>query len=85
MADRNSDFDFAAGLKELESITQWFEAEEIDLDQALVKFERGMELAERLRKHLSGIETKVEKIKGRFKASDDDPAKPAAEPEPELF
>jgi len=61
-------FHFDAALKELEEITQWFETNEVDLDQGLVKFERGMELAAELKSHLESVENRVEKIKERFSA-----------------
>lgn len=70
-------FDFSAGLKELEEITAWFESEDVDLNQALVKFERGMELAAALKGHLKTVENRVEKIKQRF-----DTATPSAESAP---
>ena len=57
---------FAKEMKELEAIVEWFEAEEVDLNEALPKFERGMELATKLRKPLSEVENKVEVIKKRF-------------------
>ncbi|MBW3538255.1 exodeoxyribonuclease VII small subunit [Candidatus Parcubacteria bacterium] len=74
MKNPNSQINFAAGLKELEDITAWFESEEVDLDQALSKFERGMQLAAQLRTHLETVENRVEKIKQKF----DRPAKPPA-------
>lgn len=58
--------DFGAKLKELEAITEWFESDEVDLDAALAKFERGMELATELKKELGEVENRVEKIKQRF-------------------
>ena len=42
--------DFGSQLKELEAITMWFESDEVDLNEALNKFERGMELADGLKK-----------------------------------
>lgn len=62
-------FEFDRALKELEAITQWFESSDVDLDQGLVKFERGMELAAELKAHLATVENRVEKIKQRFQAS----------------
>ncbi len=59
-------FHFEAAIKELEEITQWFESTEADLDEGLVKFERGMELATQLKEHLATVENRVEKIKARF-------------------
>jgi exodeoxyribonuclease VII small subunit len=57
---------FEAALKELEEITAWFESSEVNLDQGLAKFERGMELAAQLKEHLVEVENRVEKIKQRF-------------------
>lgn len=84
-------FDFGAGLKELEEITAWFESEEVDLNQALLKFERGMELAATLKDHLKTVENRVEKIKQRFDSSVPRPEidvstdEPSPEAAPDLF
>jgi exodeoxyribonuclease VII small subunit len=59
-------FNFEQALKELEDITVWFESSDVDLDAGLVKFERGMELADQLKVHLTSVENRVEKIKQRF-------------------
>ena len=59
-------FEFEPALKELESITTWFESSDADLDQGLAKFERGMELASELKEHLAVVENKIEKIKLKF-------------------
>jgi len=58
--------DFGAKLQELETITEWFESDKVDLNAALTKFERGMELASELKKELGEVENRVEKIKQRF-------------------
>jgi exodeoxyribonuclease VII small subunit len=58
--------DFGTKLKELEAITAWFESDEVDLDAALAKFERGMQLADELKRELQRVENRVEKIKARF-------------------
>ena len=77
-------FEFEKALKELESITTWFESSEVDLDAGLAKFERGMELANQLKTHLAGVENRVEKIKQRFAQAPTAPS--AAEPaNPGLF
>ena len=72
-------FKFDQAMKELEEITAWFESGEVDLDQGLVKFERGMELANKLKEHLAQVENRVEKIKVKFS----DTTRPAAELPPE--
>jgi exodeoxyribonuclease VII small subunit len=76
----NDQFDFGAGLKELEEITAWFESEEVDLDEGLKKFERGMALAGQLRDHLAVIENRVEKIKVKFAKSAGDEEEPQPRP-----
>lgn len=65
----NTPFKFEQALKELEEITLWFESTDVDLDQGLVKFERGMELAGQLKTHLETVENRVEKIKEKFQPS----------------
>ena len=59
-------FNFEAAMTELEAITEWFERPDIELDQSLAKFERGLQLAQELKDHLQAIENKVQTIKLRF-------------------
>ena len=68
--------DFAAKLKELEEITDWFESENVELDQGLQKFERGIELVAQLRQQLQTAENRVQEIKHKFDAQTL-PAEPA--------
>jgi exodeoxyribonuclease VII small subunit len=65
----NNDINFGKSIAELEEIVAWFESDEVDLDNALQRFERGMELAGQLKNHLQGIENKVEVIKRKFDSS----------------
>jgi exodeoxyribonuclease VII small subunit len=37
-------FNFTKAYKEIEEINTWFQQEDINLDEALEKYERGMEL-----------------------------------------
>lgn len=67
MAEKQTDF--SKQLRELEQIVEWFESDDVDLDKALAKFERGMELAADLKKHLQSVDNKVEKIKQKFDSS----------------
>lgn len=57
---------FAEAFKELEGIVQWFEASEVDLEEGLKKFERGLELAKKCRARLAEVENKVTQIKEKF-------------------
>lgn len=57
---------FAEAFKELEEIVQWFESTEVDLEEGLKKFERGLELAKKCRSRLAEVENKVTRIKEKF-------------------
>ena len=59
---------FAEAFQELETITAWFESAEVDLDEGLKKFERGLELANVCKKKLSDVENKVVELKKKFNA-----------------
>jgi exodeoxyribonuclease VII small subunit len=61
------ELNFAAAFEELEHITQWFDSQErVDLDEGLKKFERGLLLADGLKRKLNEVENKVEEIKQKF-------------------
>lgn len=65
---KKKETNFAEAFSELEKITQWFDAQEhVDLDEGIKKFERGLELADGLKKKLGEVENKVEEIKRKFK------------------
>jgi exodeoxyribonuclease VII small subunit len=57
---------FAKAFAELEELTQWFETQDVDLDEGLKKFERGLELAAVCKKKLTEVENKVETLKEKF-------------------
>ncbi len=59
---KSTKIDVSKAFKELESITEWFESENADLDEGLKKYERAMELAESLRKQLQTAENKITEI-----------------------
>ena len=59
-------FDFSGGYKELEQLVSDFESRELDLEKDLPKFERGLELAQKLQKRMREIENKVTEIDQRF-------------------
>lgn len=59
-------FDFSLGYKELEQLVSDFESRELDLEKDLPKFERGLELAQKLQKRIREIENKVIKIDQRY-------------------
>ncbi len=57
---------FAESFAELEKITEKFESGNIDLDQSLQDFERGLALASELKKRLQDVENKIRTIKDKF-------------------
>ncbi len=61
---------FAEAFKELEDIVRWFESTEVDLEEGLKKFERGLELAKKCRERLADVESKVTRIKEKFTDSE---------------
>lgn len=63
---------FAQAFAELEKLTEWFETEEVDLDEGLKKFERGLELAQICKKKLAEVENKVTTLKKKFGEAEED-------------
>jgi len=71
MPKKKEQFNFGKGFEELESIVQDFESREIDLEKDLPRFERGLELAQKLQKRLKEIENTVTSIEANFGIEDD--------------
>ncbi|MEM5831186.1 MAG: exodeoxyribonuclease VII small subunit [Candidatus Aenigmatarchaeota archaeon] len=59
-------FNFTKAYEEIEEINEWFQGEDIDLDEALKKYERGMDLINKCRKRLEEAENKFEEIKKKY-------------------
>ena len=64
-------FDFTKGYQELEKIVAEFESRDLDLEQDLPKFEKGLELAQKLQKRLKEIENTVTEIDKSWQDKDD--------------
>jgi exodeoxyribonuclease VII small subunit len=62
----NKKFNFGEAFGELEKIVQQFERDDVDLENALLEFERGLLLAQKCKTRLSEIENKVKEIKIKF-------------------
>lgn len=60
---KNSDFDFAKAMLELESITEYLEREDVQIDKAMEKFKRGSELATQIKQYLQEAENTITTIK----------------------
>lgn len=63
---KTDNVDFGKSFEELEAIIEWFEGEEVDLDEGIKKFERGLELAKACKGRLKEVENKVTEIKAKF-------------------
>lgn len=70
---KSSKFQFGKAFEELEKITEAFEHDQMDLDESLERFERGLELANQLKAKLREVEHKVEVIKKKFAADETPP------------
>ncbi|MEK7619012.1 MAG: exodeoxyribonuclease VII small subunit [Patescibacteria group bacterium] len=57
---------FKEQFDELEALVEEFEKGELDLDESLKKFERGLQLAAACKERLSLIENTVKEIKAKF-------------------
>ncbi|MBI2573781.1 MAG: exodeoxyribonuclease VII small subunit [Candidatus Wildermuthbacteria bacterium] len=59
-------FNFTKAYEEIEHINEWFQKEDIDLDEALKKYKRGMELVTQCKARLKDAENKFEEVKKEF-------------------
>ena len=59
-------FNFTKAYQEIEEINEWFQSEEIDLDEALQKYEKGMDLINKCKERLREAENKFEEIKKKY-------------------
>lgn len=55
-------------LDEFEAIVEWFDQDNLDIDQAISKFEEGSKLAENIKYQLSNAKNKIEIVKADFAA-----------------
>jgi exodeoxyribonuclease VII small subunit len=53
-------------LAELEALVAWFEGDDIDIEQAVEKFEAGNKLAAEIRERLNTLENKITILSERF-------------------
>ncbi len=66
MPKKSNSVDYQTLQTELDKILQWFEQDDVDLDQAIAKYERGMEIAKELESYLKTAENKIEIVKKKF-------------------
>lgn len=51
---------------ELEKLLEWFEQDDLDIEEALKKFQQADELAEKVEKRLNHLENEIVILKKRF-------------------
>ncbi len=61
---------FSEAYGELEQIVAWFEGNEVDLEESLDKFERGLALAQTCKDRLAVVENRVREIKAKFEGKE---------------
>ena len=63
MATKKETIDFKSAIKELEQISQWFQSEDIDLDEGLVKLKRAKELIAITKEKLVEVENEFNVVR----------------------
>lgn len=53
-------------MNQLEEIVEWFESDDVDIDEALAKYEAGQKLANELQADIKETKNKFTKIKKSF-------------------
>lgn len=53
-------------LQELEAVLAWFDSDDIDLDEALDKFETGSQIVSDIRERLNEVHNKITVLEKRF-------------------
>lgn len=61
---------FASQFAALEKIVQSFEHEKMDIERGIEQFEKGVALAEELKKTLASVENKIVSLKERYRADE---------------
>ena len=62
---------FAKQFEELERIVESFDDDSVDLDTSLKQFEKGLKLAEELKKSLQTVENKIDSLKQKYDVDSD--------------
>lgn len=65
-------FDFAKAVEQIEEINQWFQNEDVDLDEGLAKFRHGLALIKKCKTRLKQVENEFIEIKKEFSAEEKD-------------
>lgn len=66
MSDDKKSKSLSKQLAELDALVAWFDQPDIDVDEALKKFEAGMALTKEIKKQLAEAENKITVLKQKF-------------------
>lgn len=56
-------FNFVKSYADLQQIVEWFEKEDVDLEEGIKKFEDGSKLVKDLKEYLGKMENKIKELK----------------------
>jgi len=56
-------FNFAKSYQDLQKIVEWFEKEDVDLEEGIKKFEDGSKIVKELKDYLDKMENKIKELK----------------------
>ena len=65
-SNTSNSFDFSKSMQELEGITHYLEGDDVQIEVAMQKFERGSELALQLKNYLENAENTISTLKKKF-------------------
>lgn len=51
---------------ELNELTAWFESDQVNLDEAIHKYERAMKVLDEMEKYLKTAQNKIKKVAAKF-------------------
>ena len=68
---KEKSFNFESAMEELEKIVTQLEEENSSLEKSLELYEKGVKIAEKLRKHLDDAEQRIEVLKKNKNSSSD--------------
>jgi exodeoxyribonuclease VII small subunit len=63
MVLKKEKFNFTKSYSELQKIVEWFERDDIDLEEGIKKFEEGSVLVKDLKEYLETMENKIKELK----------------------
>ncbi len=56
-------YNFAKSYADLQKIVEWFEKEDVDLEDGIKKFEEGVKLTKEMKEYLNTMENKIKELK----------------------